>query len=249
MLNRKATFDGDMELRHGDWRTTLPDIEPDVLLVDPPYGQRTHSGQSITRADAGALTKLSYPPWTARDVIEFVSHWAPRTRGWFGALTSHDLIPTWEVALAATGRTCFAPVPCVQRGMAVRIQGDGPSNWTCYLMLARPRRLSRWGTRRGAYIGGANDVGSVRVPRGQRPCTGGKPDWLMRDIVDDYSLAGDLVVDPCAGGGATLLAARELGRRSIGAERSLSIYRATVRRLQHHTRADPLVTPYPRSDD
>lgn len=46
----------------------------------------------------------------------------------------------------------------------------------------------------------------------------GKPDWLMRALVRDYSRPGDLICDPLAGFGSTLIAARDEGRRSIGAE-------------------------------
>ena len=41
---------------------------------------------------------------------------------------------------------------------------------------------------------------------------------LMRAIVRDYSRPGDLVCDPFAGGGTTLLAAVMEGRQAIGAE-------------------------------
>jgi len=36
---------------------------------------------------------------------------------------------------------------------------------------------------------------------------GGKPMWLMRALVRDYSRPGNLVCDPCAGGATTLIAA------------------------------------------
>lgn len=47
----------------------------------------------------------------------------------------------------------------------------------------------------------------------------GKPEWLMRALVRDYSRAGDLVCDPLAGYGTTLHAAIAEGRRAIGSER------------------------------
>ena len=41
---------------------------------------------------------------------------------------------------------------------------------------------------------------------------------VLRAFISAYSVAGDLVVDPFAGGGAVLSAARALGRRAVGYE-------------------------------
>lgn len=46
----------------------------------------------------------------------------------------------------------------------------------------------------------------------------GKPQWLMRALVQHYSTLGDLVCDPLAGRGSTLRAALSEGRRAIGSE-------------------------------
>ena len=54
------------------------------------------------------------------------------------------------------------------------------------------------------------------------PCEGEhptqKPVELMGKLINIHSKTGDLVLDPFAGGGATLVAAQELGRRFIGVE-------------------------------
>jgi site-specific DNA-methyltransferase (adenine-specific) len=198
-----------LDLRLGDWRDVLADVrEVDCLCVDPPYGARTHAGHDAGADVTGART-LSYTHWTPDDVRHFVAHWSPRTRGWFCAMTSHDLIPAYENVLRENGRYVFAPVPCVIRGMTVRIVGDGPSSWVVYMVVARPktREFATWGTLPGAYVVN-RDPGHI----------GGKPRALMELIVRDYSRPGDLVVDPCAGMGTTLRAAKLLGRRAIGAE-------------------------------
>jgi site-specific DNA-methyltransferase (adenine-specific) len=67
----------------------------------------------------------------------------------------------------------------------------------------------------------------------RKPVVGGKTLGLMRSIVRDYTRPGDLVCDPCAGGGTTLLAARMDGRRSIGAEMMPEHCDIARRRLAH----------------
>lgn len=57
---------------------------------------------------------------------------------------------------------------------------------------------------------------------------GNKPLALMEAIVRDYSRPGDVVCDPCAGGGTTLLAAHRLGRHGVGAEMDPTTYRAAA---------------------
>lgn len=212
-------------LRLGDWRSVLIDAGMvDVLITDHPYGARTHASEA-TREDGHRAEGLApeYTHWGPADVLHFARHWSPRTRGWMVALCSHDLIPAWEVAYEAVGRYGFAPVPCVINGMSVRLGGDGPSSWTVYAMVARPRtgEFSRWGTLPGAYTGG-REPGS----EGGR----GKPSWLMRAIVGHYSRPGDLVCDPLAGYGATLIAALDEGRRAIGAELDHGAYDEAYRR-------------------
>ncbi len=45
-----------------------------------------------------------------------------------------------------------------------------------------------------------------------------KPDALLRALLEPTTLPGDCVLDPFAGSGSTLSAARSLGRRAIGVE-------------------------------
>jgi len=203
------------DLRLGDWDTALEDVEEvDAVITDPPYGARTHSDESLAKQVVSATgqatrRRLGYSAWEPENVAEFVAAWAPRCRGWFVAMTSHDLIPDWERAYLEAGRYAFAPVPWIDK--RPRLIGDGPSSWTCYLMVSRPRttEFSRWGCLPGAYLPGA---------RPASPVVGGKPLWLLEALIRDYTKRGDLVCDPCAGWGTTLLAAVSQGRRAIGSE-------------------------------
>lgn len=234
-----------IDLRLGDWRTVLADVECDALICDPPYSARNESGHnaitgaatstggSLHVSDTSKRTAIGYGSWTPADVSEFVAHWSPRVRGWMVCLTSHDLIPAYEAAHAAAGRYCFAPVPCVIRGMGVRMMGDGPSSWTVYAVVARPRSASflRWGTLPGAYVVTAQPgMGGGR----------GKPIDLMRALVKDYSRPGDLICDPCAGWGTTAIASRGMGRRFVGSEIDPSAHAEAMARIGRPVSGDLL---------
>lgn len=218
----------------GRWQDTLADVECDAVICDPPYGARVHNADGA-RADGLAP---SYAHLTPDDVLAFLRSWSERCRGWIVALTCSDLAPVWQDAFFQVGRYGFAPVPCVVRGMSVRLAGDGPSSWAVYACAGRPRSkaYATWGTLDGAYVGPAQrGAGAGR----------GKPSWLMSALVRDYSRAGDLVCDPFAGWGATLTAALSLGRRAIGAEVDPGAHTECVRRLARPLQIDMFATAPP----
>lgn len=68
-------------------------------------------------------------------------------------------------------------------------------------------------------------------PAERKPEVGGKPVWLMRELVRDYSRQDWIVCDPCAGQATTLLAAAIEGRRAIGAEPREDAWRRGAVRL------------------
>lgn len=219
-----------IDLRLGRWQDTLADVRTcDAVVTDPPYSVKTHDGsteetlnvsgkmqskrndwESAWLANVGQRRPLNYTGWTPDDVRAFVDSWAPRCKGWFVAFTSHDLCADYTAALEAHDRYVFAPLPFFSPGSRVRLSGDGPSSWTCWIVVARPRAapFAKWGTLPGGYAGTSP------------PCevVGGKPEWLMRALVRDYSRPGDLIVDPFCGSGTTALAAASEGRRCITSE-------------------------------
>lgn len=184
----------------------------DVVITDPPFSDRVHAGQKHRRHDGArgvAADGLAFDAWSPEQAGAFVRLWSPLVRRWFNVLCSHDQIPTYEAAFREIGRYVFAPIPCVVRGATVRLAGDGPSSWTAWMLPTRPvgmRPLS--GTLPGAYTGS----------REKLHMAGAKPLWLMDQLIADYTRPCDVVCDPCAGSGTTLLAAVRAGRIAIGAE-------------------------------
>jgi hypothetical protein len=216
-----------------------------LLCVDAPYSSKTHDGHkngkltadraaafaaanvdkpspesrySARKSAAGESGRrdINYDAWSEDTVSGFVSTWSPHCSGWMVSITDSVLPSAWSAAFAASSRYVFSPLPLVETGGRVRMLGDGPSSWTCWIVVARPRNkeFASWGTLPGAYVQPAER--DINSHGGSDRVVGGKPLRSMMAIVRDYSRAGDLVVDPCVGGGTCAQAAKAQGRRFIG---------------------------------
>jgi len=219
----------------------------DAVIVDAPYSARTHEGHNkIERSFAPTIAKrrevrryarragrryIDYEPWTDWDVECFVSEWSPHC-GWLVSVTDAMLVNSWGFAAEDNGRVSFAPLPLVEIGSRVRLTGDGPSSWTSLVAVSRKScdPWAKWGALRGAYV----------VPRESRlsgsdplkHIMGGKPLHAMLQFVEDYSRRSETVIDPCCGAGTTLVAAKMLGRYSIGIEKDPATAAIAARNLQ-----------------
>jgi len=225
------------DLRLGNWSEALADVESiDCLMTDPPYGDRVHKGDAAAavqqknvqeiRGYSTVRRPVEYSSFDAEKVAKLVEFWQGRNRGWWICMTSHDLIPAWERAYKKAGLYSFAPVPFIRK--VPRLLGDGPASWADYIMVARPRTIefSRWGCLPGAYVLPEGYYENAKI------AVGGKPIWLMRCLVRDYTKPGDVICDPFAGGGTTLVAAKMEDRKAIGAEIDEETHKKAFARLR-----------------
>lgn len=221
-----------IDIRHGDWRKALGDVEEvDAIITDPPYSPRTHganrSPESLRAGDQGkARRTISYAAWHREDADALAGFAARVVKNWVVVMGDHTIAGWHKEALEREGFYTFAPLPWYCHGGTIRMSGDGPSNWTVWIVVARRRTgpVTKWGTLPGGYTASKGAVAKNHI--------GGKPRALMRAIIGDYTNPGDLVCDPCAGFGTTLLAAREYGCSSIGAEVDTDAFNEAQRRIQ-----------------
>jgi hypothetical protein len=218
--------DDSVTLYHGDCRDIIPMLGPvDHVITDPPYSERTHKGHDASAGDystrkatacgwdKSTRNSLGYGFLTHEEVYELATLFVDCCSGWIVWMTDHTLAPHIQANLDERGRYTFAPLPFVLPGGRIRLSGDGPSSWTIWIIVARTANQHRWGTLPGAYIGEPDSDWYKRTHMG------GKPLPLMTSLVRDYSRPGDLILDPFAGSGTTLEAAKLIGRRAIGIER------------------------------
>lgn len=193
-----------------------PDKSVDHSILDSPYGERTHakrwSGAGGDRRIRGYATPKSNPVtfqhWTPEDVRLASRQLVRVTRGWIVAFSDEDLLPAWKRSLVDAGAerrvTCIWTKP----NGTPQFHGDGPAQPGEYIVTAWcGERGSTWngGGKRGHY-----DV-TIETAELRRHETQ-KPLALMRALVLDFTRPGDLILDICAGGGQTGVAAKLLGR-------------------------------------
>lgn len=187
----------------------------DVLVTDPPYGLQGRLGINGARKLAGGIPVHDRQDWdddlTVRD--EVLALWGDRPYAVFGsprrladAPAYRETPLVWDKGnVVAMGDTAFPWRPTYE---LIYVAGDG---WAGYRgeAILRVRHDQR----------DARDLGHPTP----------KPIALMTAIVE--KAPPGVIVDPFAGTGATLIAARNAGRRSIGVERDPDYCAAAVRRI------------------
>jgi len=192
-------------LYHGDCREQLEWLSADVLVTDPPYGVSWQQSFGDNR------TKRSIPVTIVKDVIQnddspeardaALAMWGKRPAIVFGSwriprppTTKHTLI--WHKLGAYAG--VRSGHPFISNHEEVYILGDG------WVSTGKPLYSVMTTT----------EPRHVAVQQIGHPTP--KPVGLMEQLI--ARCPDGVIADPFAGSGATLLAARNLGRRVIGVE-------------------------------
>jgi DNA modification methylase len=191
-------------------------------MTDPPYSARTQAGYRSGSAP-NQQVGISYGIIDEAYCRAFVRAWLPRVRTWFVIFGDDVTCGYWRDALERCDLYVFQPVIWVKQAAAPRFYGDGPSSQCEHIAIARRRIVVPRRFRPGHY--------TAPVVRGAS-IIGQKPLELMRSLVRDYSEPGEVIIDPHAGTGTTLLAARLEGRRALGAEQDKTTHRLARERLR-----------------
>jgi site-specific DNA-methyltransferase (adenine-specific) len=216
-----------IDLRCGDWRDVLADVgEVDAVITDPPYSERTHNGQRT--GSSIRMPSIGYGHITSGDARALADAWAPRCR-WYAVVFGDHVTSLWHrEAWGLYGFDVYAPVGWVKTNPPPCFNGMGPASALEHVTIARRRRRlppGRRFSRPGVYLVDAGGDSRTRTVSGAKSLQG------MRAIVGDYTNPGDVVVDPYAGGGTTLIAAAELGCKAIGAELDPDTYAKAQKRI------------------
>jgi len=101
------------------------------------------------------------------------------------------------------------------------------------------------GRRALAKLGESNVFTEPRVAPQRKIHPTEKPTQLLRRLIEQSSNPGELVIDPFAGSGSTLIAAFECGRQALGIEQSATHYGQALLRIEEYIKGEVLAEPSP----
>lgn len=176
---------------HGDCREILPQIgRCDAVITDPPYGVSFQyaSHDDTPGRDYSALL---------REFLEWSRNIAPIV------LLTTGMRNLWMYP-PADWVLCWA-----KPGSTRRSDLGGFNEWEPVLVYGKPRIYNDY-----KYL--PDCVNHTRGFGREHPCP--KPIALLKWLTETATEANHLIVDPFAGSGTTLQAAKDLNRRAIGIE-------------------------------
>lgn len=214
-----------------EWLECWGDQSIDVMIADPPYSEHTHAKSRAApskgiRNPSGLRSErktirardLGFDSITPATIRNFAIEAVRVTRRWILVFCDEQSIGAWRFDLQGAGAEVVRVCPWVKPNCAPQFTGDRPgAGWEAILVAHRTSLrgkpvAKRWngGGFRGVYV---HDV-----PREAERQSTEKPVSLMLELVDHFTDAGELVVDPFAGRGTTGVACIRAGRMFVGAE-------------------------------
>ena len=204
LASRQPVF-GDVELRHGDFRAALKDLEGvvDSIITDPPYERE----------------------WILRDAADFAAHARRMLKPsgtlvvMFGQLAHYELKQVLDEYLLHRWTGAY-----LLPGWHGKYWPAGVAySWKPILIYTHPGATDRPEfLTEDVFVSEAADKDHHRWGQSESGTT---------RLVEAFSNPGDLVVDPFLGGGTTAVVAARLGRRFVGCDIDAEAVGTTSARL------------------
>lgn len=206
---------------HADCLSILPKIPAgaiDLVLTDPPYDEKTHSG-----ARYGFRETSSIIPFSPLSDFGFLAELLRVSQSWILCFCALEMFGDYK---RASGQSWVRAGFWRRSDGVPQFTGDRPGQPGEGIAIMHGPTVKRWNGngKHGYWVCG--------IERTDRCHPTQKPLILMRELLSDFSNDNDLILDPFLGSGTTAVAAKQLGRKFIGIEIEEKYCRIAVDRLR-----------------
>lgn len=216
-----------VSLYHGDCRDLLASLADEsvaAVLTDPPYTERTH--QKARTPERSGVT--AFGSITDDDLTFMLSEMGRVSSGWVVATLDYRHAVAFDNA-PPSGLKVQRLGVWVKTNPTPQLSGDRPAQgWESIAYMHRADRRSKWNG------GGAHGNFVLPIPPPEGHPTA-KPLGVLAQFVRWFTNPGDTVLDPFAGSGTTLRAAKDEGRKAIGVEIDERYCEVIAKRLTQDT--------------
>jgi site-specific DNA-methyltransferase (adenine-specific) len=221
-----------------EWMAILPNRSVDHVITDPPYSEHTHrNGRRGDKTDVSRTRDLGFSSLSDDLRRQCAEEFSRVARRWVLVFCDDRLVGPWIDDLENAGLEFVRLGLWIKQGAAPQFTGDRPSQGHEAILVAHKPGRKRWNG------GGSTAIWTVPIVGGTRYHTTQKPLALMTAMLRDFTEPGDLVLDPFAGSGTTLVAAKCLGRSAMGIELDAHYARVAQRRVAMAHEQLELVAP------
>ena len=222
---------GDATLILGDCLEVMPGLgSVDHVICDPPYEDELHEAIGrIRRNDGQAMIQTLGFSGVNASRASIAAACASASSGWVLLFTLAEGVRQWRDDLQAVKAKYDTACFWVKPDSAPRFNGQGPARGAeCLVTAWAGSGYRSWnaGGKRGVYTHRVN--GPSR--HGAHPTE--KPVALMRELLGDFTNAGETILDPFMGSGTTGVAALQLGRKFIGIELDPDYFEIACKRIE-----------------
>lgn len=218
-------------LYHGDCRAVLAEMSDEsvaAVITDPPYTERTHRNATTNRVGIDHALREAFAPIDDAALRSVLTDCGRVSTGWVVSTLDYRHAVEFDLE-PPTGLRMLRLGVWVKTNPTPQITGDRPAQgWESIAYMHRADRRSKW-SGGGAH---GNYVAPIPRPEGH-PTT--KPLPLVAQWVRWFTAPGDTILDPFAGSGTTLRAAKDEGRRAVGVELDERYCEVIAKRLTQDT--------------
>jgi site-specific DNA-methyltransferase (adenine-specific) len=232
-IKRDVTI-GDCRMILGDCMAVMPTLgKVDAVITDPPYGARTHKMAKTNKGAGHGVRHVSFAHLDGDEFSAVVAACLSISCGWVVMTCDlHHAARTYDLPEFVRLGAWVKPNPMPS------ISADRPGQgFETVAILHSGRRKKAWNR------GGGSGVWTFPVHSGALVPTQ-KPIRLIRAFIDDFTTAGETVLDPFAGSGTTGAACVSAGRKFIGIETDAGHFDIACKRIRDaYAQPDMFVAP------